>query len=391
MSWKELKTMDLKLLFIADYIRDVYSFSELCKHSNISRKTGYKWVARYKEQGIRGLYDKSRRPLDSPAKTLYAIRKEIIDIRLNSRSIVGPKKIQAKLKLHFPDTSPPSITTIYNILKKEGLIKDRKISPKVPLFDRKKGYPDQCNEMWSIDFKGQFLLQTGKWCFPLTVMDSSSRFLCGCRGLQSVATVPTKEAMINIFKKHGLPNRILSDNGVPFAAKTAGGLSRLAVWWIRLGITPERIKPGCPQQNGRHERMHRTLKDETAYPRASSMLAQQRRFNRFIREYNNDRPHESLNQTPPSSVYTRSERKYPSVLPELEYPCYFELHKVAHSGVIYALTGQVYISNILEGEIVGMEEIADGFWDVYFGPVRLGSFDERDEAGNMTSYWTLKR
>lgn len=391
MSWKELKTMDLKLLFIADYLRNVYSFSQLCKHFNISRKTGYKWVARYKEHGLQGLDDKSRRPLDSPSKTLYAIRREIIDIRLNSRTIIGPKKIRAKLKLRFPDTEPPSITTIYNILKKEGLIKDHRTSPKVPLFNREKGYPDNPNDMWSIDFKGQFLLETGEWCFPLTVMDSSSRFLCGCRGLQSVATPPAKEAMIKVFKEHGLPKRILSDNGVPFAGKTAGGLSRLAVWWVRLGIIPERIQPGRPQQNGRHERMHRTLKDETLLPRASTMLAQQRRFNRFIREYNNDRPHEALGQQTPASAYSRSERKYPNVLPELEYPSYFELHKVTKSGVIYALGGQVYISNVLEGEIVGMEEIADGYWDIYFGPIHLGSFDIRDEAGNMTSYWTLIR
>ena len=391
MPWQELKSMDLKLLFIADYLRQVYTFTKLCQHANISRKTGYKWVARYQESGVEGLRELSRQPYNSPLKTPYAVRKEIISMRTQSRVILGPKKIQAKLKIRFPDVQIPSVTTIYNILCKEGLVPPKKQTPRVPACTRKKEPPTACHEQWSIDFKGQFSLITGEICFPLTVMDGYSRFLLGCQGLQSVATDSAKKSLIKIFKEHGLPKRILSDNGVPFAAKAAGGLSRLSVWWVRLGIVPERIQPGKPQQNGRHERMHRTLKEATVQPRANSMSAQQCRFNQFRQEYNYDRPHEALKQQTPSSLFTQSLREYPRVLPELEYPSYFNLYQVKKPGVVYALGGQIYISNLLQGETVGFEEVDDGCWDVYFGPIRLGNFDERDEGGNTITYWTLKR
>jgi len=221
-------------------------------------------------------------------------------------------------------------------------------------------------------------------------MDHHSRYLLNCKGLDGTGFHAAKQQFIHLFREYGLPERIRTDNGVPFAARTAGGLSRLSIWWIRLGILPERIKPGRPQQNGRHERMHRTLKKATAKPPAGSFRAQQQRFDQFIQEYNELRPHESLHQQTPASWYTASPRPYPESLPVLTYPAYYQVYTVKNNGVVYSHNGQIYVSHVLEGEQVGMEEVDDGVWDIYFGPIRLGYYDIREKKGKGTPYWTIK-
>ena len=391
MPWREVKPMDERVLFIGDYLRGARrSFAELCRCYGISRKTGYKWVERYRSASLEGLYDQSRKPHRHPDAIPYAIQQAIIENRQIGRMTLGPKKIQQRLLDAFPDIAVPSVTSIHNVLKRHGLIEERRVRRRISPYPNPFAPVTEPNDLWSVDFKGQFKLRSGQWCFPLTVMDHQSRFLLGCQGLAGTSTIPAKRVFERLFREYGLPKRIRSDNGVPFATKTPGGLSSLSVWWIRLGIIPERLKPGRPQQNGCHERMHRPVTDAVAKPVAATMKEKQDRMDAFRRDYNEQRPHESLAQQRPALCYTTSDRPYPKKLPVLEYPSYFMVMKVRRSGVIYWGGGQIYVSHNLQGEYVGLEQIDDGVWDIYFGPVRLGGFDQRKAGGNLTPYWTLK-
>jgi transposase InsO family protein len=278
--------MDERVLFVADYLRELYSFSELCARYRVSRKTGYKWIERYQQEGAEGLEERSRRPLGHPAQLPYALQQAIIELRGSRRTELGPKKIQARLRERYPAEPVPSRTTIYNVLKRAGLISSRRLRRRAA---RSGGISNSIqipNALWSADFKGQFLTGDARWCYPLTVMDDSSRYLLDCRALPGTRTEPTRSAFERLFRHFGLPQRLRTDNGVPFASTGTAGLSRLSIWWIRLGIVPERIEPGRPQQNGRHERMHRTLKRATLQPPASNASVQQRRFDLFCQHYN---------------------------------------------------------------------------------------------------------
>jgi len=390
MPWTEVRPMDEKILFIADYLRGIYSHSALCLMYGISRKTGYKWMERYKQHAMAGLEERSRRPHQSPMSTPYPIRKAIIELRNKSRGVLGSKKIHALLAQRFPNQALPSKSTIYNILNAEGLVEPRKRRHRVSRYLHPLAPANEANILWSADYKGQFLLGNRQWCYPLTVMDHHSRYLLGCHGTRGTDTKSARVHFTTLFRKYGLPERIRTDNGVPFATKAVAGLSLLSVWWIHLGIFPERIQPGKPQQNGRHERMHRTLKGAVTKPPSTSFAAQQKRLDLFRSEYNHERPHEALGQTPPAAHYHTSPREYPSKLPPIEYPDYFEVKPVSSNGVVYAHTGQVYVSNLLIGEYVGMEEVDDGLWDIYFGSVRLGGYNLRDVKDGKTPYWTLK-
>lgn len=390
MPWNEVRPMDEKILFIADHLRGIDNHSELCRRYGISRKTGYKWLSRYRENALAGLKEQSRRPHESPLAIPYPIREAIVELRRESRVTLGAKKIQALLLRRFPEQSLPSKSTIYNILNAEGLVEPRQRRRRISRYPHGLAAAQQANDVWSADYKGQFQLGSQQWCYPLTVMDYHSRYLLGCHGTGGTDGKEARKIFVSLFREYGLPRRIRTDNGPPFASHAVGGLSALSVWWIRLGIHPERIEPGKPQQNGRHERMHRTLKQATLFPASASLAAQQRRFDMFRHEYNHDRPHEALRQTPPAAHYHTSPRAYPNKLPEMNYPDWFVVKRVRHSGIVYAHNGQVYVSNLLKGELVGMEEVGDGIWDVYFGPVRLGGYNIRDVKGSKTPYWTIK-
>ena len=389
MPWKEVKPMDQKLLFIADHLREVTTFSGLCLRYGISRKTGYKWVARYEALGFEGLQDQPRRPRQHPLCTPYAVRKAIIEQRSGHRDPPGPKKIRVLLEQNHPDWDIPSKTTIYNILVEEGLIRPQRRRNRVPAGQQPFAPVHEPNDVWSADFKGQFKTRDGVWCYPLTVMDHQSRYLLACRNFDGTQYEPTRKAFELLFREYGMPWRIRTDNGVPFASRSAGGLSELSKWWVRLGIMPERIEPGKPQQNGRHERMHKTLKEATAIPPAQTTQLQQQAFDEFRTRYNNERPHESLGQKVPASQYRPSTRPMPEKLPELEYPGHFRVNLVHHSGIINHQGHRVYIAGLLKGERVGVEETADGVWDVYFGPLRLGSFDMRQIVKARNDYLRL--
>lgn len=367
--------MDQRILFISDHLRSTYSFSELCRRYGVSRKTGYKWVRRYASHELEGLADRDRRPHHSPQRVPYVVRQTVLSLRRRGTLVLGPKKIQALLAQRFPDIPLPSKTTIYNILNAADLIEPRRRRSRVPTASSPLASAAGPNEIWSADFKGQFLLGNRQWCYPLTVMDQDSRYLIGCYGLKTTAVDDAQTVFERWFREYGLPLRIRTDNGVPFATRAAGGLSKLAVWWIRLGIVPERIEPGRPQQNGRHERMHRTLKKAVTSPAAGSFKSQQHRFDAFRQDYNDERPHEALDQATPGSRYNPSPRAYPQRLPELEYPGHYQLRKVGSAGVIYIANCQAYLSHLLVDQTVALEAIDEDCWDVYFGPVRIGRLD----------------
>ncbi len=389
MPWKDITPMDEKMLFIADYLRQSASMTALCERYGISRKTGYKWVQRYRDDGVAGLHERSRRPQHSPEQVPYAIRQAVIALRQQGREPLGPKKIQALLRQRFPDQPPPSKTTLYRILHAAGLVpprrRRRRVAPQAQPFAPVRAP----NELWSADFKGQFKTRDGRWCYPLTVMDHSSRYLLACDGLVGTRSRDSRAVFERLFREFGLPARIRTDNGVPFASTAPGGLSRLSIWWIRLGIVPERIAPGKPQQNGRHERMHRTLKRAVTHPVSASLSHQQRQFDTFRWRYNHARPHEALDQRYPASCYAASPRAFPERLHTPSYPSYYTVRKVSRNGVLYWNSLRGYAGYLLADQWVGLEPIDTGVWEAYFGPVRLGRFDERLAGGTQGDYLKL--
>jgi transposase InsO family protein len=369
--------MDQKTQFIADYLRHSLSFTELCALYHVSRKTGYKWVARYEELGALGLADRPSRPRSCPHRTPPELAEAIIEARRHHPTW-GAGKLLALLSRREPGRPWPSRSAACSILSRHGLVRQ-------PRRHRSLGHPGKPpplitapNEVWSADFKGEFKTRDGRYCYPLTVTDNFSRYLLDCRALLSTCVADSKLVFRRLFQQYGLPARIRTDNGVPFATVSLARLSRLSAWWVRLGVLPELIEPGCPQQNGRHERMHRTLKAETTRPPASGLRSQQRSFDHFRREYNEERPHEALAMKTPASLYSPSPRPFPERLPPLEYPSHYETRYVSRNGGIRWRSGWVNVSVCCAGEYVGLEEIDDGRWDVHFGPLRLGRLLERE-------------
>lgn len=376
MPWSETTIMDARVAFILDWKSQKHQVTELCQRYGVSRKTAYKWINRYVEEGPDGLWERSHAPRDSPQRTAAEVEQAIVQQRLRHPSW-GPKKLLWTLERWRPELELPSRTTTAEILKRNGLVHARRRVRAVGHPGRPSLEVSQPNECWSMDFKGQFKTADGRYLYPLTVTDNHSRYLLACQGLPGPLLQPTQEVLERVFKEHGLPRRIRSDNGAPFAAYSLGRLSRLSVWLLKLGITPELIEPGKPQQNGRHERMHRTLKDETLKPPAANARAQQRRFNVFRREFNEERPHEAHDGLMPTEVHTISPRGMPSKLLAPEYPDRFEVRYVSANGGIRWRTKWVNVSSVLVGEHIGLEEVDDGQWDVYFAHHRLGRLHER--------------
>jgi transposase InsO family protein len=368
--------MHQRTRFIADHLRGVHSVTELCAQYGISRKTGYKWIDRYSERGPAGLEANSRRPLSSPNATPSHVVNALLQLR-RRHPTWGAKKLLKILAGRHPDWDLPTRCVACALLKRHGLVR-RKTARRVI------GHPGKPaslilapNHVWCADFKGQFRMGNGQYCYPLTVTDGFSRFLLGCHGLPSTAVAGTKPIFTRLFQEYGLPQFIRTDNGVPFATNTLARLSKLSAWWVRLGVMPQLIQPGNPQQNGRHERMHRTLKAETTRPPAHAMRSQQVKFDRFQNEFNHVRPHEALGLNTPASVHVPSTRAMPSKLPPLEYPEHYEKRYVSANGGIRWNCQWVNVSITCIGEYVGLEEIDDGVWNIYFGALRLGRLDER--------------
>ena len=375
MAWKETCRVDEREKFVKAYL-DTGAMSALCREFGISRKTGYKWAGRYFDKGAEGLEDLSRRPLSSPT----AVEQWMIDGLVRARKeypFFGPRKLRAFLVKRNPGLELPAPSTIGEILRRHGLVRPRKRRRGVPPATQPFGQCSQPNDVWCTDFKGHFPVGDGLRCYPLTLTDAMSRYLLRCDGVTSPDEPTVKPIFESAFREFGLPSAMRSDNGPPFASTGLARLSRLAVWWVRLGIRLERIEPGHPEQNGRHERMHRTFKQETASPPEVSLPRQQRTFDRFRRRYNDERPHEALGQVTPASVYTPSARPFPDKLPEVEYPVGYELRRVQHNGVIRWRGHSPFLTQCLDQEIVGLKEVDFDRWHIYFGPLFLGLLDER--------------
>lgn len=389
MPWSQTVPMDQRTQFIADHLRQGHTMSELCEQYDISRKTGYKWIERYLRHGPEGLAERSRRAGSHPNETPPEIVQALLQQRQRHPSW-GGKKLLTVIGQRHPDWELPHRSTVCDILNRHGLVPKKRRR-------RALGHPGRPsstilapNELWCADFKGQFKTGDGQYCYPLTVTDGFSRYLLGCQGLHSTRVAEAKPVFTRLFKQYGLPQRIRTDNGVPFATTTLARLSSLSAWWVRLGVLPELIEPGKPQQNGRHERMHRTLKAETTRPAAASLQAQQRRFNRFCHEYNFERPHEALEQATPASYYQPSPRPMPDRVSTLTYPDRYEVRYVSTNGGIRWNQRWVNVSIVCAGEYVGLEEIDDGVWNVYFGALRLGRLHER-HMRIEDAYGRLKR
>lgn len=372
MPWLETDPVTERKRFIMEWQSGELDVTELCRRHGISRKTGYKWIARYEREGPDGLEDRSRRPHDCPWAADPELIEEAVRLRSSRRQPLGVRKIRPRLIQLYPDRDIPSERTLHNHFVRRGLVKKRRRSRKRPHPGRPTAPFDEPNSIWTADFKGHFKTLDGIYCYPLTVQDGCSRYLLGCQGLAGTRFVETKQVFRRLFHEFGLPARIRTDNGVPFASMALGRLSRLSVWWIKLGILPDLIEPASPQQNGRHERMHRTLKADTTIPPAGNRSAQQRRFNEFRSYFNDVRPHESLDDRTPASVYEPSPRPMPSKLQAPDYPTHFEVRKVSTNGGIRWHSAWVNVSHLLGGESIGLEEIAPDVWAVHFGPVSLG-------------------
>ncbi len=368
--------MEERARFVLERERGLYSMSELCAIYGVSRNTGYQWWRRYQQTGLAELCDRSRAPRRHPNQTAEEIEAAVLELR-RAHMRWGPRKLKRVLEREHPATRWPAASTMGTLLGREGLAiapsKRRKTEP----YGRPFAAATEPNRVWCADFKGWFRTQDGERIDPLTVSDAHSRYLLRCQAVEKTNTARVQAIFEAAFREYGMPQAIRSDNGAPFASRAIAGLSRLAVWWMKLGIVPERIAAGHPEQNGRHERMHRTLKAETATPPAVNRRAQQRSFDRFRQEYNQQRPHEALAMQTPAAVYVSSERAFPARVPEPEYGSALQVRKVRPCGNFTWGGEDVFLSEVLQGERIGLLPIEDGHFIIYFAEVPIARFDSR--------------
>jgi len=374
MPWRECRKMDERLRFVARVL-DGEQMAVLCREFDISRTTGYKIFNRYKDCGIQGLTDRSRRPYRHANRLPFQIEKLIVQLRREHPSWGAPK-IREKIRRLHSEISLPAISTVHAVLDRHGLVdrgaRRRRFKAQGTALEQ----PRAPNDLWCADYKGEFMLTDRRYCYPLTVTDAASRYLLCCDALEATKEDLAFSAFDRTFKDFGLPNAIRTDNGVPFASRSAFfGLSKLSVWWLRLGIRIERIKPGKPQQNGRHERMHLTLKKEATRPAGHNFLQQQAKFDRFMHCFNFERPHQALGMKFPAELYCASPRPYQG-LGELEYPLHDRTVMVTACGRICIGRRKVNLSHVFAGQKVGIREVSEKIWLVSFMHYDLGFFDE---------------
>ncbi|CAA9359080.1 MAG: Mobile element protein [uncultured Gemmatimonadaceae bacterium] len=377
MPWEETHPLDQRLQFVAAHQRGLYAMTELCARYAVSRKTGYKWLVRYAEAGPAGLHDRSHAPHTCPHAITPRVAALLVAAR-RAHPTWGPAKLLHYLAPRHPKVAVwPAVSTVADLLTREGLVtRRRRRRPAV----HPGAVPIQTaapNDLWTADFKGQFRTRDAIYCYPLTIADQHTRYLLTVHALLNTRVVGARAAFERAFRTYGLPQAIRTDNGVPFANTGLHGLTQLSVWWLRLGIQHQRIRPASPQENGAHERMHRTLKAETTRPPERTRAAQHRRFQHFLRFYNEERPHAALGGATPASQYAPSERPYPDRLPALEYPGHYVVKRVTNAGTIRFQDRLLFLANALKQHHVGLEESADGVWSLYLGRVLLGRIDER--------------
>jgi putative transposase len=392
MPWRSESLMSQRLAFVEAVLHRApgQSILDVCRATGISERVGHRWLKRFSTGGPAALADRSHAP-HVPAHQLAApVVDAIIALRTEHPSW-GARKLRDVLCGEQPDVAWPAPSTITTLLKRVGLIVPRRRTPRERSQWAYAGLtePQEPNDVWTADFKGQFRLARGPYCYPLTIGDLQSRFMLMVQALEGTQTEPVRAQFHRCFAQYGLPRVIRTDNGAPFGVACAlGGLSVLAVWWIRLGIRPERIEPGQPQQNGVHERMHRTLKAEATRPPSPTVAEQQRRFDRWRRTFNDRRPHEALGNTPPAMHYATSPRALPKHLPLIDYPAHAELRRVDMAGYIKWRQTRIFLTATLAGEYVALEERSDGEWHINFGPLALGTYSEHLLAFHEQLSWT---
>lgn len=378
MPWTECDKMDQKIKFISRLI-DGEKMAPLCREFGISRKTGYKILNRYNKFGQEALVEQKRTPYRYANKLPIQIEVMILNLKKEYPNWGAPK-IREKIIRRYSDVKPPAISTIHAVLSRHGLVKNKR--------RRKRRYKAEgtalsnsilANDLWCADYKGEFMLGERKYCYPLTITDHASRFILGCEALATTNANFAFEIFERTFKEFGLPRAIKTDNGTPFASgNSLYGLTKLSVWWVRLGIELERIQPGHPEQNGRHERMHLTLKQETTRPAGENFLQQQEMFDKFVKRYNFERPHQGIDMKYPSELYKSSPREYKGVRP-VSYPFHDKILRVTQCGRICSSGIKVNLSQAFAGQDVGIKEVEEGIWLVSFLDYDLGYYDEKNK------------
>jgi transposase InsO family protein len=368
--------MEEKLRFVMEYEQRQRTMRELCQRYEIARETGYVWLRRYRAIGLEGLVERSRARQRHSNQTGQEIERMVLELRRAHMSW-GPRKLKCVLERNEPGRKWPAASTIGSLLKRAGVAVARRKRRRTAPYTEPLGHADGPNRVWCADFKGWFRTGDGERIDPLTITDAHSRYLLRCQAVDKMDTEGVQAIFEAAFREYGLPVAIRTDNGAPFASHAIAGLSRLAVWWMKLGIVVERIEAGHPEQNGRHERMHRTLKQETAMPAAANRRAQQRAMDKFREEYNQVRPHEALGMQTPAAVYEPSPRRFPARMPEPEYPETMLVRGVKHQGQFRWKKHDIFLSEVLWGERVGLLPVDDRWFTVYFAHLPLGRFDSR--------------
>jgi putative transposase len=372
MPWKDLRVEQQRLLLTQDY-EEGSSVSELAEIYDISRKTVYKWLDRHDQHGAAGLADLSRRPVSSPHQVSSEVERAIVEAR--HRWKWGPRKLRVKLCEQDETRQWPSVSTIASVLKNKGLVVERRRRTRTPVQPPPYASPEASNAVWCADYKGYFRVRDGTRIDPLTITDASSRYLLRCQIVERTDFAHAQAVFEAAFREFGLPGVIHTDNGVPFASVAPGGLSRLSMWFVRLGITPERSRPGSPQDNGRHERMHRTLKQATATPPKATARLQQKAFDAFRHEFNQHRPHQALGDLTPAACYQTGSRLYPRRLPELEYADDIQVRRVSQQGSIRWRGERTFISEVFRYEPLGLKPHDERWLEVCYGPISIGWLD----------------
>ena len=388
MPWKEINTMDLRVRLIQDH-REGHSISALAEIYEVSRNTVYKWLERYAAEGAAGLANRSHAPLHSPSQLSPEVIADIVAAR--QRWKWGPRKLRVKRREAHPEILWPAESTIGEVLKRAGLTQRRKLRVRTPPYAAPFAAVDQANQTWCADFKGWFRTADGTRCDPLTITDAHSRYLLRCHIVEQADTPHVAAIFDAAFREHGLPLVIHTDNGVPFASRAPGGLSRLSMRWVRLGIVPERSRPASPQDNGRHERMHSTLKQATLEPPQRTARRQQEAFDRFQHDYNHERPHEALNDKPPSSCYAPSARAMPRRVPELEYGDEVAVRRVSQQGSVRWKGERTFVSAVFAHERLGLRALDERYLEVLYGPVVLGFLDGFKQVFHRSLSLALRR
>jgi transposase InsO family protein len=376
MPWKKSSVMEEKLRFVFEYQQRQRTMTDLCQRYEIARETGYVWLRRYQAVGLEGLREKSRATQRHGNQTSAELEQMVWELR-EAHSRWGPRKLKRVLEDNEPGRVWPAASTIGALLKREGLMAGRRKRRRTAPYSEPLAHADGPNRVWCADFKGWFRTGDGERIDPLTITDAHSRYLFRCQAVEKTDTARVQAIFEAVFREYGMPEAIRTDNGAPFASTAIAGLSRLAVWWMKLGIVAERIEAGHPEQNGRHERMHRTLKQETAQPPAGNRREQQRVMERFRQEYNQVRPHEALGMRTPAAVYELSPRSFPAHVPEPEYPDTMLVYRVQQKGHFRWKRQEVFLSEVLWGEPVGLLPVDERWFSVYFARFPIARFDSK--------------